>query len=204
MQENLSAHAVVKAFGLEKSAIAQYHTRLMSLYKAGSRLTLIAMLFEVSISLATTLGQLIVLGFGGYLVMQGQITVGTLLAFIGLLPSLFQPVAALSGVGQTVQMASGALDRITELLDEQLDIDEKPGAVELPPLSREIRLESVAFSYGGDRTILHDLDLVIPAGSNMAIVGPSGSGKSTIVSLLLRFWDPEQVACCSTARTYEM
>lgn len=192
IQENLSAHSVVKAFGLEKSTVAQYHTRLMSLYKAGTRLTVIAVLFEISMNLATTLGQLIVLGVGGYLVMQGQITVGTLLAFIGLLPSLFQPIAALSSVGQTVQMASGALDRITELLDEPVDIEDRPDATALPPLSREITLEKVAFSYGGDRTILHDLDLTIPAGSNMAIVGPSGSGKSTVVSLLLRFWDPEQ------------
>jgi ABC-type multidrug transport system ATPase subunit len=110
---------------------------------------------------------------------------------MGLLPSLFTPVAALSGLGQTVETASGSLERVNELIDEPVMIDDKPDADDLPPLAREIRFEGLGFAYSPERPILHEIDLVIPAGSNVAIVGPSGSGKSTIVNMLLRFWDPD-------------
>jgi ABC-type multidrug transport system ATPase subunit len=156
------------------------------------RLVVVGSIFDVSISLATTVGQVVVLGVGGYLVMDGQLTIGTLLAFIGLLPSLFQPIAALSGVAQTVQQASGALDRVSELLDEPVTIDDKPGAVPLDPLAHDLRLDDVTFGYEPGQPVLHDLTLTIPAGANVAFVGPSGSGKSTVVNLLLRFYDPDQ------------
>jgi ABC-type bacteriocin/lantibiotic exporter with double-glycine peptidase domain len=191
LQENVSAHAVVKAYGLENKAMASFRGGLTALLNASLRLVKIAVLFETSMTLTVTLGQLMVLGVGGYLVMQGHITIGTLLAFIGLLPSLVQPISSLSSIGQTMQTASGAITRVTELLEEPLTVAEKAGAVDLPPLGKEIRLENVEFSYGTGNPILNDLSLTIPAGSNVAIVGPSGSGKSTIVSLLLRFYDPE-------------
>ena len=93
--------------------------------------------------MAVTLGQLLVIGVGGYLVIEGQLTLGTLVAFVGLLPTFFQPIAALADVGQTVQTASGAMDRMHEMLDEPITIADQPGAVALPPVSREIRLEDV-------------------------------------------------------------
>lgn len=190
-QENLSSHAVIKAFGLADRAVASYHARLLGLRGAFMRLVVIGSLFEASMTLATTLGQLVVLGVGGYLVMEDRLTLGTLLAFIGLLPSLFQPIAALSGVAQTVQKASGALDRVTELIDAPATIADKPDAPVLPPLSEEIRLEGVSFGYEPGQPILRDLDLTIPAGANVAFVGPSGCGKSTVINLLMRFFDPD-------------
>jgi ABC-type multidrug transport system fused ATPase/permease subunit len=192
LQENVSAHAVVKAYGLEKKSLSMFRTGLEALQKASLRTTKIAVLFETSTGLSVTLGQLMVLGVGGYLVMQSQLTIGTLLAFVGLLPSLIQPIMSLSGIGQTVKTASGAINRVTDLLEEPVTVDDKPAAVDLPTLSREIRLEAVGFSYGSGNPILNGLSLTIPTGANVAIVGPSGSGKSTIVSLLMRFYDPEQ------------
>jgi ABC-type multidrug transport system fused ATPase/permease subunit len=188
-QENLSAHPVVKAFGLEGRAVASYHARLLSAFKVGLRLTMIGALFETSMGLATTFGQLVVLGVGGYLIITGHITVGTLLAFIGLLASLFIPIAMLSSAGHTLQSASGALDRVSELLEAPVSITDAEAAVPLPPLTREIRLEHVTFGYASPRAVLVDVTLTIPAGRHIAIVGPSGSGKSTLVNLLLRFWD---------------
>jgi ABC-type multidrug transport system fused ATPase/permease subunit len=191
-QENLNAQPVVKAFGLADRAIAAYHARRMAAIQAMMRLVIVGSIFDASISLATTVGQVVVLGVGGYLVMEDQLTIGTLLAFIGLLPSLFQPVAALSGVAQTVQQASGALDRVSELLDEPITIDDKSGAQSLGHLTNAVRLDNVTFGYEPGRPILHGLNLTIPAGANVAFVGPSGSGKSTVVNLLLRFYDPDQ------------
>ncbi|HMA34190.1 MAG TPA: ABC transporter transmembrane domain-containing protein [Chloroflexia bacterium] len=196
IQENLAAHTVVKAFAMEERAINAYHGRMLRMLRAGLRATVTGTLFETSTALAVTLGQLVVFGAGGLLVMQHQLTVGTLLAFIGLLPTLFLPVAALAGVGQTVESAAGALDRITELLEAPVTIADAPGAPALAPLTRAMTLDAVTFGYGGPRPVLQDLSLVIPAGAHLAIVGPSGSGKSTIANLLLRFWDPEGGRVC--------
>jgi ABC-type multidrug transport system fused ATPase/permease subunit len=192
VQENLLAHAVVKAFGLRESALRQYRARLLAQFKALLRLVVISSLFDTSTSLAITLGHLVILGVGGYLVMTGGLTLGVLMAFIGLMPSLFTPVGALAALGQTIETASASMERVNELLDEPVNVAEKEDAAALPPLSREIRLEKVRFSYGGERAILKELDLTIPAGANVAIVGPSGSGKSTIINLLMRFWDPDE------------
>jgi ABC-type multidrug transport system fused ATPase/permease subunit len=190
-QESLSAHGVVKAFGLEDRAIRSYGARLSAMLRAYLRLVMIAALFETSMGLGVSSGQLVVLGVGGYLVIHGDVTIGTLVAFIGLLPSLLYPIAALSGVGQAVQRAAGALERVDELLDEPVTIVDRQDAEPLSSLSEEIRLEQVTFGYGDTRPVLRDVDLVIPAGRHTAIVGPSGSGKTSVLNLLLRFWDPD-------------
>jgi ABC-type multidrug transport system fused ATPase/permease subunit len=189
IQENLSAHSLIAAYALEDRVIAALRSRLEALFKVFLRLVVLSGLFETSAILATMLGQLVVLGVGGYLAIEGQITVGTLLAYVGLLPSLFQPIAALADVAQGVQVASGAYDRVTELLSEPVTVSDKQQAVTLSPVSREIRFEHVTFGYEPGQTILRDIDLTIPSGGHIAIVGPSGSGKSTLVSLLVRFWD---------------
>ncbi|MGH2661220.1 MAG: ABC transporter transmembrane domain-containing protein [Actinomycetota bacterium] len=191
-QESLSAHAVIKAFGLEERARRSYRARLDRVLKASLRMVRISSMYDASANIAITFGQLIVLAFGGYLVLNGSLQLGILVAFLGILPSLMLPLSGFSDVGQMVQMASGSLVRVTEVLDEPLEIDDKPGATELVPLEREIRFEGVTFGYDGDTPVLRDFELNIPAGANVAIVGPSGSGKSTIVNLLMRFWDPQQ------------
>ncbi len=192
IQENLSAQSVVKAFGLEERAIGSYRGGLRGLLRAIVRVIMLSSLFEASIGVAVTFGQLLIIGVGGYLAIRGHLSVGTLVAFVGLLPALFQPVTTLANVGQQVQRAAGAMDRMVEVLEEPIGIAERPDAVALPPISGEIRLENVAFGYESDRQILRNLSLTIPAGSHVAIVGASGSGKSTIVNLLLRFWDPQE------------
>ncbi len=190
-QENLLAQGVIKAFGLAQRAVDRYKSRLDATMKATLSLTIIGALFETSMGLAIGFGQLVVFAIGGYLVIQGTLTLGTLIAFISLLPSLLQPIAAISGVGQAVERASGSLERVTELMDEPLMIDEKTEAITLPPLSQEITLDGVSFAYESGRPILNNLSLTIPAGQHVAIVGPSGSGKSTIVNMVMRFWDPD-------------
>jgi ABC-type multidrug transport system fused ATPase/permease subunit len=189
-QENLSAHAVVKAFGLEERAETSYRSALDALFRATLRLQVLGTFFEISIGLAVILGQLVVLGVGGYMVIQGDVTIGTLAAFMGLLTALLTPIAALSGIGQAIQMATGSIDRINELLEEPISVTEMPDARVLPPLSKEVRFEHASFGYDASRQILKDVSFTIGAGRSVAIVGPSGSGKSTIVNLLMRFYDP--------------
>ncbi len=193
-QENLSAHAVVKAYGLEERMITSFRTRLGLLLKAILRLVIFAALFEISTALATTLAQIMVLGIGGYMAIKGSLSVGTLLAFIGLLPSVFGPISSLFEALEAIQGAAGSTERIAELLDEPIDVADTPDAVALPAFGGALRFDHVSFHYGGERPILQDLTATIPAGAHVAIVGPSGSGKSTVVSLLMRFYDPAQGA----------
>lgn len=192
IQETLAAQAAIKAFGLEERTLDAYRVRLAAQLAAGLRLMMIGALANLSVTLAIALAQIVVLGVGGYLVVQGQISVGTLFAFSGLLLALLGPIAGLSGVGQTLQVATGSMDRVTELLEEPISILSRPGAAELAALASEIRLENVSFGYGGETPILRGLNLTIPAGTNVALVGPSGCGKSTVINLLMRFWDPEE------------
>ena len=192
VQENLAAPQVVKAFGLEPRAIGGYQQRLRHLLATSTRLSVVEAIGEEGVLAATALGQVVILGAGGYFVMRHHLSLGTLVAFIGLLPALFTPVQVLLGVAQDVQGASGALTRVTRLLKEPLTIADRPGALTLPAINGEVRLDHVSAGYTPGRPILRDVSLTIPAGAHIAVVGPSGSGKSTLINLLPRFWDPDE------------
>ena len=92
------------------------------------RVVVLSTLFEASIGIAVTFGQLVIIGVGGYLVIKGHMSLGTLVAFVGLLPSFLQPITTLANVGQQVQRAAGAFDRMLEVLDEPIAIEEPPDA----------------------------------------------------------------------------
>src|SRR5262249_13966185 len=101
-----------------------------------------------------------------------------------------RPITSISGQYAHLQQASGALDRVDEVLNAVPDIVQDPLANDLPPMQGEVHLDHVSFRYDDGPPILRDLTLTIPAGAEVAIVGPSGAGKSTIVGLLLRAFDP--------------
>lgn len=191
-QESLSAHGVIKAFGLERRVIEAFRARLGAVFATVRRLVVLGSAYETGTAMAITLGQLLVLGFGGYMVAQGDLEVGYLFAFFMLLPALFEPSTELAGIGKTIKEASGSMERVSEVLEAPLEVEERGDAVAFPSLAGEIRLEGVSFAYDGQSPVLRNVDLHVPAGAAVAIIGPSGSGKSTIVNLLLRFWDPQQ------------
>ena len=192
--ENFMAQPVVKAFGLERREQGRFRRACDRLFSAQVSLQLFGGLFGLSVNTVVTALRLIVLGFGSWLILQGNLTIGGLVAFLSLMGEVISPVTVLTGIGQRVQAASGALERINEVLDEQPEVDDAADATPIPRLEREIRLERVAFSYTPDRRTLDGIDAVIPAGSRVAFVGPTGAGKSSVLQLLMRLADPDEGA----------
>jgi ATP-binding cassette subfamily B protein len=131
-----------------------------------------------------------VLGFGGWLTLEGEITVGTLFAFLLYLANFFDPVQQLSQLYNTFLSAVAALDKIMDVMDEEPEIVDGADAAPLPQIDGHVRFESVRFGYGTGPEILHGIDLDVPAGTTVALVGHTGAGKSTIAKLLARFYDP--------------
>jgi ATP-binding cassette subfamily B protein len=191
-QENLSAHSVVKAFGLEGRAQSALAARLRATVAANLRQARATQLLETSLTMTTNVGQLAVIGVAGALALSGRANAGELVTLTLLVARMVGPLSVLASIETALQEGGVAIQRINQVLDEPVDIEDRPGAQALAPLAKEVTLEGVIFSYGGGRPVLSGLDLVIPAGASVAVVGPSGSGKSTIVNLLLRFWDPQQ------------
>ncbi len=192
--ENYSAQQVVKAFALEARERSRFGRAADRLFLTQRRLALFGGVFNLSVSMVVTLLRLVVLGLGAWLILNNHLTIGGLVAFLGVMGEVLAPVAALTGLGQQIQASTGALVRINEVLDQIPDIKDEPNAQPLPPLTQEIRLTGVAFSYVAGQRVLENIDAVIPAGSRVAFVGPSGAGKSSILQLLTRFYDPDEGA----------
>jgi ATP-binding cassette subfamily B protein len=144
------------------------------------------------VELLSALVQAGILLYGGYQAIRGDVTVGVLVAFIAALQNFFDPIQQLSQLYTTYQAGMAALDKIFELLDEEPDLVDEPGAIELPPIRGEVRFEDVTFAYPGreDAPALAEVDLVVPPGQTVALVGSTGAGKSTFAKLVARFHDP--------------
>jgi len=190
LQENLSAQAVVKSFSLEQRSIGLFEQIMADLFQGSMRLIRISGMLSGSTEMINVGIRLAVMGVGAWMIMNGQLTVGGLVAFIGLIGEVLGPVIGISEQYSHLQQASGSLERIEEVLEEVPDVVEDPLVVDLPPLQEEIRLDHVTFCYEGGEAALRDVVLAIPAGARVAIVGPSGAGKSTLAGLLLRHYDP--------------
>ena len=200
-QESLLAHSTVKAFAMQKAALDQYRHRLDAQGKSALRLAILSSLSDLSEDMVTALAQLIIFGVGGYLLLVSPSPgpdhgLGNLAAALLLVKVIFGPITSLSGVGQTMQQAAGAMERVSDLFDEPVAVADKPDAIELTPLTGEIRFSEVNFGYGSPRSILRGLNLSIPAGANVAIVGATGSGKTTIINnpsyAILGRWSQER------------
>jgi ATP-binding cassette subfamily B protein len=190
LAEDIAGMRVVQSFTRESANIRRFE-EVNALYRdANQRTVLLNGLYFPFVDVLASAAIAIVLGYGGYLVSGGSLTVGTLFAFIGYLSNFFDPVQQLSQLYSTFLSATAALDKITDVLDEEPEVVDRPGATPLGPIRGRVRFEGVHFSYGRGPEVLHGIDLDVPAGTTVALVGHTGAGKSTIAKLLARFYDP--------------
>lgn len=147
--------------------------------------------YTAATNMVITLARIAATAFGGWLIIRGEITLGTLIAFLGYVGGLFGPVQGLTGIYQTMQKASVSLDELFSILDVQDSLGDAPDAQDYPEVRGELILRDVTFNYPGrSRPLLDGINLHAKPGQTVAIVGPSGSGKTTMMSLLMRFYDP--------------
>ena len=138
-------------------------------------------LYFPAVDFLSSVATAIVLGYGGWLVLEGDLTTGTLLAFTLCLSNFFDPVQ-LSQLYNTFLSAIAALDRIVDLLDEEPDVVDAPDAGELDRIRGRVHFDAVRFGYGEGPEVLHGVELDVAAGTTVALVGHTGAGKSTIAN----------------------
>jgi ATP-binding cassette, subfamily B, multidrug efflux pump len=186
--ENINGMRVVQSFGREgRNAVGFRVLNQENLDANADAARLSAFLFP-AVELLSAMATAIVLFFGGLSVINGHLSIGALIAFLGYVTRFFQPVRTLSDRYNTLQASTVASERIFELLDEQPDIVDAPNAPPLPPIDGAIVLDHVIFGYSGT-PVLHDLNLTIKSGTTVAFVGATGAGKSSLVNLVPRFYD---------------
>jgi ATP-binding cassette subfamily B protein len=192
LQEKIVAHSVVRAFSLENVMLGRFRERLETLGASCLRTAVYGSILERSSGIGTLVLQVVVLGCGATMAYRHQLTIGSLAAFQTLFLTLSWNVGYVSQFFPYLLQAAAGTKRIEELLDETSRVTEHAGAAALPEFRAGIRFESVVFAYTPGRPNLDNLSLEIPAGFSVAFVGPSGCGKSTVLSLLMRFYDPDQ------------
>jgi ATP-binding cassette subfamily B protein len=195
LAEDISGMRMVQAFVREERAKENFGTVARDYRDSNLQTVVLNALYFPFVSFLATLALAIVLGYGGHLYFDHALTLGTLFAFMLYVNNFFDPVQQLSQLYNTFLSATAALDKIIGVLDEKPEIVDRPGAKPLARIAGHVGFEDVHFAYGlrgGEKgeEVLHGIDLDVPAGTTVALVGHTGAGKSTIAKLLARFYEP--------------
>ena len=185
---------VVKGFGQEEQEIERVEEASGFLYASRVRAVRLMARFNPALQAVPALGQVGVLGLGGWLAIRHEISIGTFFAFSAYLAQMVGPVRALAAFITTGQEARASVIRVYEVIDSRPLLTEKPDAVALPPGTDDVELDDVSFGYVPSQPVLRGLSLRVRPGETLAVVGTSGSGKSTISMLLPRFYDVQRGA----------
>jgi ATP-binding cassette subfamily B protein len=189
VEETVSGVRVVKGFGQEAREVAHLESSARRLFGERLRAARMTSFPQASVAALPAAGQVGVLGLGGWLALQGQVSLGTFVAFAGYVAMLAGPARLLAGVVIQAQLARAGVERILDLIDSRPDVQERSDALALPEGPLEVQLDNVHFGYSRDRPVLRGAALRVWPGETVALVGPAGSGKSTVSQLLPRFYD---------------
>jgi ABC-type multidrug transport system fused ATPase/permease subunit len=192
LQESLSGIRVVRSFGQEPAHIARFRELNDENRKVNMTTVNLNAAYFPAVELLSALVTVEILVIGGIEAITGHTSTGVVFAFIAALNNFFDPIQQLSQLYTTYQSGMAALDKIFGLMDEPPELIDAPDAIELPRIQGELRFENVSFRYGDGEYALNDIDLTVPAGQTLALVGETGAGKSTFAKLVARFYDPSE------------
>lgn len=190
LHENLAGIREIVAFGREELQGLQFARTMGELLRLRMRVALMDRTLQTGQSLFSIVVTLVIFGFGGYLVIIGHTTLGTLIAIERIFGQVYRPAVDLVGIVSNLQKVLASADRIYAFLDQQPLVTQGHSATAPASLSGAVTFDSVSFGYQAGRPVLHDVSFEVRAGEMIALVGPSGAGKTTLVSLIARFYDP--------------
>jgi ATP-binding cassette subfamily B protein len=194
LQETLAGIRVVQGFG-RQAPTERLFRRVNDEYREANMATVrLSGVYFPGVELLSGLGTAIILYFGATRVLDQDMSVGVMVAFVGYLASFFDPIQQLSQLYNTFQSAMAALEKIFGVLDTEPELADPPDCAPLPPIAGRVELRGVSFGYGGGDPVVHDIDLLIEPGETVALVGSTGAGKSTLAKLIARFYDPQRGA----------
>ncbi len=192
MHESITGAPVVKAFAMEEYETKRFSTQVGKLFETIMEDARYRRIQHPLMEVIGGIGMALIVWFGGREVIAGNSTPGTFFSFLTALVMIYEPIKAVSKINSAVQQGMAAAVRVFGLLDQKPDIVNKADGIELPPFHDAITLQNVQFSYDDGTAVFKDINLTVPAGEILAIVGPSGSGKSTLANLIPRFFDIQQ------------
>ncbi len=189
LQEEIVGVREAQAFNRTEANIERFRERNAANRAANVQAVAITSAFAPAIDVLSTLSTAVVIGYGGYLVVSGTLTVGLLTAFLIYVQQFFRPIQLASQVYTQAQAALAGGERIYNILDEEPEPPDPPGTPELDSLEGRIEFENVSFAYDPGRPVLQDVAFKVEPGQTVALVGPTGAGKTTIANLIPRFYD---------------
>jgi subfamily B ATP-binding cassette protein MsbA len=189
LYETITGNRIVKAFCMEKYEVGRFAKTLDKLFAIMMRDTRIAAISRPLMEFLGGVGISLVVWYGRSQVLAGKSTPGTFFSFLTALIMIYEPIKGISAINNTLQQGIAAAERVFDVLDVKIDVAEKKDAIELPPVKEAIEFTDVRFKYDDDTEVLKGINLKVPAGEVLAIVGSSGGGKTTLVNLIPRFYD---------------
>ena len=190
LAENIQGVHVIKGFGREREEIAKFGTALQAVEDQQQEIFWKVSLFTPAIGILTQFNVVVLLAYGGWLVTQDRLALGTgLVVFAGLLTQFASQVANLTNITNSIQQSLSGARRVFEVLDSPVEIQSPADAVRLPRVTGAVRFENVSFAYDAGTLVLDDVSFVVEPGQCIAILGATGAGKSTLLSLIGRFYD---------------
>jgi ATP-binding cassette subfamily B protein len=190
LTEILAAVPIVQAFGREEYEAQRFETESSASLEEGIRTARLEAAATRGVEITRALGVAAILLFGSLEVLAGRMTLGTVVVFTSYLSHLYRPIRDLAKLSKSFAKASVSSERISEILEAEPEIQDRPNAVDAGSIAGSIAFDNVTFDYGDGRPVLKDVSFTVAPGERLALVGVSGAGKSTLVSLILRFYDP--------------
>lgn len=191
LQDNISGIREIQIFNQQMRELVKIRDRIYKHISALLNALRLSAIFHPTVSFLSSIGTVIVISVGGFMALNGKVSVGDIVGFILYLNMFYQPITALANVIENLEQALAGAERVFEILETEPEIKEKPNPIELENVRGRVTFEDVTFSYNQGSPVLKNISFDIEPGQMVAFVGPTGVGKTTIMYLLVRFFDPD-------------